>query len=264
MPGVTENQNLLQLPDYVLFDRDSRTEFGPIVAEFERNKSLETQIRAGSSIYKINVAGLFKLGVSFGADGNLLTSHLNFLKIFDARHPGFIDIGFIKFKAGSNVPAVINQLRQYLPPDVAVLSKQEFIDFEKQYWQSGTAIGFIFTFGTCLAILVGIVVVYQILYTNVTEHLPEYATLKAIGYRHKYFLSLVFQQALLIAILGFIPGFLLSMLLYDFATQYTRLPITTPPSRVALVLILTIIMCSISGASAMSKLKSAEPADVFS
>lgn len=264
LPGVAENQHLLQLPDTVLFDRASRSEFGPIASEFEKNGIFETEIRAGSSIYKIKIAGLFQLGVSFGADGNLLTSHLNFLKIFDGRNPGFIDIGLIKLKPGNDVTAFIEQLRRYLPSDVQVLSKQEFIDFEQKYWKSGTAIGFIFMFGTCLAILVGIVVVYQILYTNVTEHLPHYATLRAMGYGHKYLLSLVFQQAIIIAFLGFIPGFLLSMLLYDFAARHTHLPMTAPLPRIILVLMLTIIMCGISGASAMSKLNSADPADIFS
>lgn len=264
LTGVAENQHLLQLPDTVLYDRDSRPDFGPIVSEFEKNGNLETEIKAGSSIYNLTIAGLFQLGVSFGADGNLLTSHLNFLKIFDGRNPGFIDIGLIQLKPGTNVTTLVEQLRRYLPSDVQVFSKQEFIDFEQKYWNSGTAIGFIFTFGTCLAILVGIVVVYQILYTNVTEHLPEYATLKAIGYPHKYLSLVVFQQAIIIAVLGFIPGFLVSMLLYNFAAQATHLPMTAPLPRIFLVLMLTIMMCSISGVSAMSKLKSADPADIFS
>ncbi|GFE69552.1 ABC transporter permease DevC [Chroococcus sp. FPU101] len=264
LPGVAENQYLLQLPDTVLFDRDSRPDFGPIASELEKNGSLETEIKAGSSIYNITIAGLFQLGVSFGADGNLLTSHLNFLKIFDGRSPGFIDIGLIQLKPGTNITSLVEQLRRYLPSDVQVFSKQEFIDFEQKYWNSGTAIGFIFTFGTGLAILVGIVVVYQILYTNVTEHLPEYATLKAIGYPHKYLSLVVFQQAIIIAVLGFIPGFLLSMLLYDIAARATHLPMTAPLPRIMLVLILTIVMCGISGASAIAKLKSADPADIFS
>jgi putative ABC transport system permease protein len=114
-----------------------------------------------------------------------------------------------------------------------------------------------------LGIIVGSIVVYQILYTNISEHLSEYATLKAIGYRHRYLLSMVLQQALLIAILGYIPGFLISLIQYKFIQQATLLPIQMTVSRALFVFILTIIMCFISGATAVRKLQDADPADIF-
>lgn len=262
-PGVAENIDKLKIPDQVLFDQDSRSEFGLIVSEFEQQGSLTTEIGNGGSNRKIKVAGLFKLGTSFGSDGNLLTSHLNFLRIFSNRRQGLIDIGLIKLKPGTEVEVFKDQLKDYLAKDVNVLSKEEFIDFEKTYWQSSTAIGFIFNLGVGLGIVVGIVVVYQILYSNVSEHLAEYATLKAIGYRHNYLLYLVLQQALFIAILGYIPGFLFSVIQYEVAKQATLLPITMTFDRATFVLGATLIMCFISGASAVGKLRAADPADIF-
>jgi putative ABC transport system permease protein len=262
-PGVEENIDKLKIPDRVLFDQDSRSEFGPIVSEFEKQGSLTTEIGNGGSNRKIQIAGLFKLGTSFGSDGNLLTSHLNFLLIFSNRRQGFIDIGLIKLKPGINVENFKDNLKDYLPKDVKLLSKEELIEFEKNYWQSSTAIGFIFNLGVGLGIIVGIVVVYQILYSNVSEHLAEYATLKAMGYRHNYLLSLVLQQALFIAVLGYIPGFLFSVIQYEFAKKSTLLPIAMTFDRAAFVLGATIIMCFISGASAVGKLRAADPADIF-
>lgn len=262
-PEVAGNLNVLKLPDMVLFDRSSRAEFGPIVSEFQQQGNVTAEISDRGSNRKIQVGGLFELGTSFGSDGNLLTSHLNFLRIFSNRDKGFINIGLIKLKPGNDADAFVKKLKAYLPKDVKVLSKTEFIAFEKNYWQSSTAIGFIFNLGVGLGIIVGIVVVYQILYSNVSEHLAEYATLKAMGYRHNYLLSMVLQQALFIAILGYIPGLLISVIQYEFAKQATLLPIAMNFSRAIFVMVATILMCFISGATAVGKLKSADPADIF-
>lgn len=262
-PGIQENLNSLKLPDMVLFDRGSRSEFGPIVADFEQQRNVTSEISSTGINRKIQVAGLFKLGTSFGSDGNLLTTHLNFLRIFSHRQQGLINIGLIKLKPGNNADAFVTKLKEYLPKDVKVLSKSELIAFEKNYWQSSTAIGFIFNLGVFLGIIVGMVVVYQILYSNVSEHLAEYATLKAMGYRHNYLLSMVLQQAFFIAILGYIPGLLISIIQYEFAKQATLLPIVMNLPRAIFVLASTITMCFISGATAVGKLKSADPADIF-
>lgn len=261
--GVEENINKLKIPNVVLFDRSSRAEFGPVVADFEQKVNVETEIGNRSSNRRVKVAGLFNLGTSFGSDGNLVTSHLNFLRIFSSRYKGLIDIGLIKLKPGSDVQEFTEKLKTFLPKDVKVLSKEQLIAFEKNYWQTSTAIGFIFNLGVGLGIVVGIVVVYQILYTNVSEHLPQYATLKAIGYQQRYLLSVVLQQALLIAILGYIPGFLISIIQYEFAKRATLLPIVMTIDRAAFVLIATVVMCFVSGATAVRKLKQADPADIF-
>lgn len=262
-PGVDENLDKLKFADVVLFDQNSRSEFGPIVSEFQNQGKLTVEVSNKTSNRRIKVMGLFELGTSFGADGNLLTSHLNFLRIFSNRKQGFIDIGLIKLKPESNVDVFIKKLKKYLPKDVKVLSKQGLLEFEKNYWQSSTAIGFIFNLGVFLGFVVGMVVVYQILYTNVSEHLSEYAMLKAIGYGHKYLLSVVLQQALLIAILGYTPGFIITCIQYEFAKQATLLPIAMTLNRAVFVLVATIIMCSISGIIAVGKLKAADPADIL-
>lgn len=262
-PGVKENQAELKRPDVVLFDRESRSEFGPIVTEFEQQGSVTTEIESRGSNRRVRVVGLFELGTSFGSDGNLITSHLNFLRIFSSRPKGFINVGLIKLKPGKDVESFKNRLNKYLSKDVRVFSKQELIDFEKNYWQSSTPIGFIFSFGVGLGIMVGVVVVYQILYTNVSEHLAEYATLKAMGYQHRYLLALIFQQALFIAVLGYVPGFLLTIIAYEFAKDMTLLPFVMTFNRAVLVLVGTMFMCLVSGASAVKKLKAADPADIF-
>jgi putative ABC transport system permease protein len=259
LPGVQENLDKLKLPDVVLYDRSSRTEYGPIVANFEQGQSVTAEVGAR----QIKVAGLFTLGASFGADGNLITSDVNFFRIFGNRQRGLIDIGLIKLKPGANANLVVQQLRSYLPKEINVLTKEEFIDFERNYWASSTAIGFIFTLGTIMGFVVGTVIVYQILYSEVTEHLAEYATLKAIGYTQKYLLFVILQEALILAVLGYMPGWAFTMFLYNLAKDATLLPVFMSLERAIMVLILTILMCFISGAIAVRKLEAADPADIF-
>ncbi|AFY49047.1 DevC protein [Nostoc sp. PCC 7524] len=259
LPGVQENLDKLKLPDTVLFDRSSRQEYGPIAKYFEQGKDVTAEVRRR----RVRVGGLFTLGASFGADGNLITSDVNFLRLFLNRQKGLIDIGLIRLKPGYNANTVAQELRNYLPQDINVLTKQEFIDFERNYWASSTAIGFIFTLGTIMGFIVGTVIVYQILYTEVADHLSEYATLKAIGYTHKYLLSVILQEALILAFLGYIPGWAFSLLMYQTARDATLLPVFMSFERAITVLILTFIMCVVSGTIAVRKLRSADPADIF-
>jgi len=260
--GVVPDLRPIYLPDVVLFDQDSRPEFGPVKELFETGKPIVTEV--GSR--RITVGGLATLGTSFGADGNLFTSDSNFLRLFSRRQKGLIDIGIIKLKPDTDLKTVQQQLKLMLQDtqkDVKVLSKQEFVDFEKQYWQSSTAIGFIFSLGTVLGFIVGIVIVYQILYTDVADHLAEYATLKAMGYTNLYLLAVVFQEALMLSVLGFIPGFLLSHGLYTLTRNATSLPLSMTADRALNVLILTVIMCVLSGAIAVRKVQDADPAEIF-
>jgi putative ABC transport system permease protein len=158
---------------------------------------------------------------------------------------------------------VVSQLKQHLSNDVLVMTHSEFIEFEKGYWQKNTSIGFIFSLGVSMGFIVGIVIVYQVLSTDVNSHMAEYATFKAMGYSGGYLLTVIFEEALILAILGFIPGSIGAIGLYTMARNGTKLPIMMTTARAMTVLIMTLIMCVISGAIATRKLQSADPADIF-
>lgn len=261
LPGVSENINYLREPDTVLFDRGSRKEFGDIFNHFENNQKLTTELNNR----KINVVGLFRLGTSFGINGNVITSDVNFLRLFGTqrRQKGLIDVGVIKLEDNADVNWVLGNLKANLPKDVKVLSKQEFVAQEKSFWNTSTPVGFTFTLGAIIGFVVGAVIVYQILYSDVSDHLPEYATLKAIGFKNRYLLIIVFQEALILAAIGFIPGLAISQSLYLITRQATLLPIMMTVERAIFIFILTTLMCTISALIAMQKLQSADPADVF-
>ncbi|PYV37886.1 MAG: ABC transporter, partial [Acidobacteria bacterium] len=259
LPGVAENLQKIELPDRVLFDVKSRREFGPIVEQFRQGHPVFTEV----SGRRIEVAGLYELGSSFGANGNIITSDLNFLRLFPNRQRDFIDIGLIRVRPGVDPERVRARMAEALLPDVKVLTRDQFVDLEHKFWEQNSPVGFIFTMGTLMGLVVGTVIVYQILYTDVSDHLKEYATLKAMGYPDLFLFRVVLEEAIILSILGFIPGLLLAHALYRITRNATSLPIDMTIGRVLAVLILTVVMCVGSGALAMRRLKAADPADIF-
>ncbi|AKG24263.1 ABC transporter permease DevC [Calothrix sp. 336/3] len=260
IPEVNRQLNVMKLPDTYLFDGASRGDYKQAIAQLQIGKSVKTEIERRT----ITIAGMFKVGASFAADGSLFTSDQNFLRLFGKRDAGSVSIGLIQLQPGYEPEKVAASLKQYLPQDdIKVLTKAEFIAFEKDYWQKNTAIGFIFTLGVTMGFLVGIIIVYQVLSTDVNAHMKEYATFKAIGYNNAYLLGVVFEEALILAILGFIPGAAVSTGLYALTRNATNLPLFMTVARAIQVLILTFIMCIISGAVATRKVQSADPADMF-
>ncbi|MER3433601.1 MAG: ABC transporter [Leptolyngbya sp. ERB_1_1] len=282
VPGVSENRSKIQLSDVVLFDSASRPEFGPIPEKFKALSPSDSAIRTEVESRRVEIGGLFRMGASFGADGNLITSDLNYRRIFPRRDPAMIDIGVIKLEPGANLDATLERFKNlpgerrvdpkkkpeetkedFVVGDVRVMSKAAFVAFEQNYWKESTAIGFIFTLGTAIGFVVGTVIVYQILYTDVADHLAEYATLKAMGYKNRYLLAVVFQEALILSVMGYIPGYILCVGLYNLTRNATSLPLAMTLARGITVLCLTILMCAISGAIAVRKVQQADPADIF-
>ena len=258
-PGLAEQTGVLKQKGRILFDRLSRPEFGPIADWYNEGKVVETEISGN----RVRVEGLVSLGTSFGADGNLLTSTETFLDLMPQKSPGGIEVGLIRLKPGTNPDLAVERLQQRLPDDVTVLTKQGFIDFEQNYWKSSTSIGFIFTLGAAMGFVVGCVIVYQVLYTDVSDHLPEYATLMAMGYRISHLLGVVMREGFYLAALGYVPAYLAGQGLYWFVRDATKLPVGMDPARAITVLVMILVMCMLSSLLAMRRLIDADPAEIF-
>ena len=258
-PEVNRQLALIDLPDAVLFDEASRSEFGPIGRLFRENGDVITEI----SRRRIRVAGLFRMGASFANSGHVITSDVNFLQLMPTRRLGDIDVGLIQLKQGRDVEAARAKLASMLPADVTVLTKQGFLDRETGYWSGSLPIGFMFRASLIMSLVVGAVVVYQILYSGISEHLAEYATLKAIGYSHGRLFRVVLQEALILSVLGFLPGLLLAIGVYRSVEAITFLPLQMTLQRIVSAYVLTTIMCVVAGVLAMRRLYTADPAEVF-
>lgn len=241
-----------------MFDEYSRPEFGPVgeMLSAGRNK---TEVND----YKVTILGVFQLGISFAADGNIVTSDLNFLRIFPNRSIHDIDVGIIRLHPDKSIQQTKTELRQLLNDFVKIYTYEEILEHELLYWENAAPIGFIFNFGTIMGLIVGMVIVYQILFTEITNYRFEFATLKAMGYPHHYFIRMVFASAFILAVLGFVPGFLLSNSLYHLAESQIFIPMPMTLSKIATVFVFILFMCAVAGLLAIHRLKSANPADMF-
>jgi putative ABC transport system permease protein len=254
-----EQKEAIKIPDQVIFDRRGRDEYGPVREMLDAGQRVSAEINDR----RIAVAGMYRVGTSFGLDGGIITSDLNFLRILPTRKKSAIDFGLIKLDPGRDAAEVQARIREAIPMDVRVLTRQEFKDLEVQYWNKTTPIGYIFAFGAVMGLIVGLIIVYQILFSDVQDHLKEYATLKAMGYTHGYLRNVVLQEAVILAVLGFIPGMGIAHLVFTKGAGATRLPLEMSVESAAGVFVLTLAMCAGSGLMALRKLRAVDPAEVF-
>ncbi len=256
--GLAPLVEALKQPDTIAFDVRSRPEFGPIASLFAERGPFDVQL--GNR--QMRLVGLVEIGPSFGADGNAVMSETNFRRVFERRVSN-TDLVALKLREGADVKAVQTRLRTLLPGDVVVLTHAELVAHERSYWENGTPIGFIFVFGSLMGLVVGMVIVYQILFSDIASHLSEYATLKAMGYSNGYLSRVVMSEAFILAVIGFIPGLLLSTWLYNWVGAATFLPLSMYPERAVTVFVMIFVMCTLAGLLAMRKLRDANPADMF-
>lgn len=263
-PNIKPDLDKTLLPDVVLFDRGSREDFyGSVAAEYEAAIAQGKILTKEVANRTIRIGGIFTMGVSFAANGTLITSEQNFLRIFPDRPDGNISLGLIQLENGANAIAVREAMRSQLDQDVKILTRQEFIDLELNYWSEATPIGFIFGLGVTMGFIVGVVIVYQVLYKDVSDHLAEYATLKAMGYSNFYLFSLILQESLLLSLCGFVPALLICAILYKLTESATGLLMELNSDRILQLLFLTISMCVISGTLSLRKVQTADPAEIF-
>ncbi len=259
IPEIIPHLNKLNQPDTFVFDQYARGEYVKVVEQIKQGKSVKTEIDRRT----IEVVGLFPLGASFATDGTLVTSQENFLRFFPNRNAGQVTLGLVKVKAGTDVNQVLADIQAILPKDVIATTKLGYLDVEQAYWASNTPIGVIFSLGATMAFAVGIVIVFQILSTDVNDHLAEYATFKAMGYGDRFIIFIVLEEAMILAILGFIPGLGLALAQYALIQNVAALPIAMTFARFSFVFFLTLVMCGVSGMIALKKVRSADPADIF-
>ena len=255
---IKESQDYLKRDGAVLFDRLSRSQYGKVAEKFEREGSVRTEVAGKRAM----IRGLVKIGATFAADGNVLMSLRTFSDIWNEPE-GVYSVGVLKLREGADPEKVAKSLEKILPSDVRVMTKEKFIQNEKNYWAERTPIGFVIGASMAVAIFVGAVIVYQILYTDVTDHLSEYATLKAIGFGDSFFVWIIVQESFILSVMGFVPGTVLAEILYVLTRTVAGMQTYMAPSSLAIVFGLSLSMCLIAGLFATRKLRKANPADIF-
>lgn len=248
--------------DAFLFDRRSKPEFGD-AATLE---SLPPDGSEGDAIrlngMRAAVVGHFDLGTGFSWNGMLMASEASFAE-YMMRPADEVNLGLVQLGPGTDPVAVQRELRAILPDDVVVFTRDEINAAERRYWLRITSVGQFLVVAVILAVVVGVIFVYQMMAADIRAMLPEFATVKALGYRPSYLTGVVLWQAVLLAGLGYLPGFVVAIGLYAVARAYGGIPTGMTAEVAAGVLVLTLGMCLASGLLALRKVHTADPADLF-
>ena len=257
--GLDRLADALKREDTVAFDSLSRPEFGDIAGLLPRDGVVKVQLGNRT----VEVVGTVRLGASFGADGNVVTNESTFRRIVAGTRASDTSVVALQLRPGADPRAVRSALTKLLPSDVDVVTRSQLIQRERDFWDAATPIGVIFLFCTLMALTVGMVIVYQILFTDVANHLREYATLKAIGFSNWYLGRVVISESLILGCLGFIPGALACILLYRLAGHAAYSTLTLTGERCVSVFLMIVGMCIAAGLLALRKLRQADPAEIF-
>ncbi|MCB4400646.1 ABC transporter permease DevC [Synechococcus sp. MU1625] len=259
--AINEQSTNLKTAGYALFDTEGNSRTGPVSQAIQENGYQFLTLYNLSQTFR--TVGLFGLGSTFAADSNIVTSAGTAIQLADQLNFGEISLGLIKVKNKKSIPQLQRNLRELYGGEIQVLTKDELIAQEQNYWNTSSSFGVVFGFGTFMGVIVGGVMVYQVLYTDVTDHLKEYATLKAMGFSNQFILGIVIQEAILLGVSSFIPSTLVSAGMYAFLTSASGISIQMTHQKIGLVGALTVGICAASAAIAVNKLRDADPASVF-
>ncbi len=262
-PRLASQYELIRLPSAALLDDRSRREYG-----FDLNdpESLRGQVIELAN-QSLRVVGTVSIGSDFANEGTLLMNQQNFSRYFPFRGNGdplsVVDLGLIRLRSGADPQAAAAALNRLDPAAWVVMTKDELIQREIDFWNRQTPVGMIFAIGALMGFAVGVIICYQILFTSIHDAMPEYATLKAMGYPNRFFVGLVVRQSIYLSIIGFFPALAISWGLFHLLEWLAGLPMMLTFWRASLVLGLTTLMCLISGLLALRKLLHADPASLF-
>ncbi len=239
--------------DTVLVDSATRPMFGPL----DTGRVVEIGDR------KVTIGGQYDLGTGFMGLGVALSSTANFARLFPQRGSAIVNLGAITLKPGVDPARAASDLQKLAGTGTKVFTRQELDAQETAYWTTRTSVGIIFGSGLLISLVVGVMIVYQIVSTQVGRQLPQFATLKAIGYRDRALAGTVSTMSLLIVIAGFIPAVGAALGLYSLIRQQTLLPVMMSEMRLLAVFAAALGMAVVSALLSVQVLRRADPADVF-
>ena len=252
-PEVQQLTEVLNQPDTAAVDRNTRTIFGP--------QRIGRIVEVGKR--QVRLVGKYSIGTGFIELGTIIVSDQNYMRIFNGRSLDEVSLGLVKLRPDADARSEARRLRDLLPNDVDVLTRDELMSGEQHYWVVNTSTGMIFGFGVLVAFLVGTVILYQTLSNQIIRQLPNLATMKAIGYTNRYLSLLIVENAVFLVVVGFIPGLLGAMVMYRLVGEVVHLPILMTVSRAVFVFGLAMTMSVVSSLLSLRKLQLADPADLM-
>lgn len=251
IPGLQRYQDSLKKRNTILYDSRSRAIYGDI------REGMEIEL----SGMKYRVGGLIKLGPNFTHNGYVIMGDVNYLPIIG--RPDLISFGLLRVTPGTDLETLKTKLSSLCPEDVIIMTPDEVRKRDTHFWTTATSFGIVFGTGLVIGLVIGVMICYQILFNEITDHMPQYATLKAVGFSNAYLVGVVMKIAILYSLLGFLPGLLGAWILYEIIEYFTRIVMYLTFERIIIICGFTVFMSGFSGFLALRKVIKTDPAEVF-
>jgi putative ABC transport system permease protein len=259
-PGIGPDIALLQVQGVAILDRLARGLSRDEAAAIRPQTPLSFETQGRTLTAPTTFAG----GGGFGGDGYMFVSDQTFLSMFGSRSSAAPNHILLHVRSGADAAVVASRLRGLISDDtLRVRSFADAAQEDLRYQQTQRPTGVIFGFGVLIGVLVGLVIVYQVLSADVADHLREYATFKAMGYGPRFFLGIVVEEALVLGVLGFLPGLAVGTAILMLMGKVTTLPLAMTSSMAIMVFGGTVVFSVLSGVIATRRLAAADPADLF-
>lgn len=262
----------LNLETDILIDGMTLPEFEPLDGRRFSIHDLDTEAEIGRA--RFSISGIYQLGTGLAANGSVIMSDRGFARISPWNPNDSVSLGLVRIAPDQDASAVQHRLEERFrvahssgtsanSSAAIVLTREQVLEAERYRWLWQTPIGLIFQLGVLISLVVGAAIVYMVLATDVSEKLPEYATLLAVGYSRFFLARIVMLQAVLLACTGFVFAWFLAEIVYLITTRLSGIQLTMEPARIAIVFGLGFVMCCSSGLLALRQLWKAEPANLF-
>lgn len=172
------------------------------------------------------------------------------------------EITFIvaKLSPGADVDDVKERLRRLTKFDA--YTKDEFSRKTRTYWATKTGIGVGIGLTILLGFVVGLVIVGQTMYTATVEKLREYATLKTLGATNLEICFIIWTQAVLVGLGGYVIGAALAAGL-KAAYSGEAVAVYFPPWIFGVMLCAAVLMCLGASMLSIGRVLRVAPASVF-
>jgi len=254
LSAIADQQAALKADDAVLIDSRSRRFLG--MDDKIREAKLDGQT--------VHVVGTFELGPDFMSDGTVVMSDKTFARYFRTTPAAMpVETAVIKLEPGEDLSTAQQRLVSALPSSLRVLTKAELVEFEREFQAKLSSAAPIFWLGALVGFVVGTLISYQIIYTELTDRLPQYATLKGIGYNNTFLIGSVLRQAILTGLAGYIPAWFLCLAVYRIIGDIALLPLHMTLQVTLVSLALTLGMCLFAAVIAVRRVIAADPAEIF-
>jgi putative ABC transport system permease protein len=240
----------LKISHGFLYDRLSR----PIFGKFQVGDDIQIDT------VPLRVDGYVSIGADIVNDGNILMSEGDWL----ARLPDSKPImGLIHLKPGAQAEAVRQHLLESLPPDVTVLTPAETTRRETLYTLRTAPVGLLFAIGMLAGLVIGTINCYQVLYNEITDHMRQFATLKAMGFSNNFLRRIILGQAVILSAAGFSTGLVVAWFADRYIAEQAMLPIRIGLGSGVVVGCFTLLMCMTAGLIAIRRVAVADPAALY-